>query len=231
MPIETMFILYAMLFKLAIIGSGSLCIFLGYRLFTSISGIRDTQSLSGENSVQQTTASAKIGIADFSLKTAAPGTSFAGFGVFLIVSMLVTAPPSLELSDKGGEKVLKLKGSNGHEASFPQYSENPSGFKKQIHLAAAATYRQEYTKPLVTFDNAIRQAIVKAEQLEPDTAIQIKDDALSIYSFGLNNRADDYLKKGEPDTALPLAQLAASLSPGNEVIQKTLAQIEDSTKR
>jgi tetratricopeptide (TPR) repeat protein len=78
------FLIYAALFRLAIITAGVVSIVLGYRLFCK--GIwRDTGN-------QSTAIDANIAGAKFTFKNAAPGTFFALFGVIIISVMFKGAP-------------------------------------------------------------------------------------------------------------------------------------------
>ena len=90
MTVTTAFIIYLILFRLAIITAGAISIVLGYRLFCK--GIGWT-----ERSGKGTDASAKVGHFSFTLKNAAPGTCFALFGVVLISVMFATGGPELTL--------------------------------------------------------------------------------------------------------------------------------------
>ena len=89
MDIETGYLLYAGLYRLAVIGAGVVSVVLGYRLF--LKGISGEPSADGSG----TSAEAKTGTFSLSVKNAAPGTCFALFGAALIVAMVVEAAPSL----------------------------------------------------------------------------------------------------------------------------------------
>jgi len=232
MSIEVVFLIYALLFKLSIIASGLLCIFLGYRLFVALSTIDSCWQRKSDSKQlnQQTDATAQIGKIKFSFKSAAPGTSFAGFGVILIISMLVTTPPSLDIpkieTNQGVHRTLKLRSVDDKKISFPNYSKHHAEFKKKILTAAQSLYKNKIQQANIVFNSAIQQAIQKAENNDYRTAIKIKNEALNIYSFALNNRAYDLYEKGELPKALSLAELAASISHDNAEIQKTLFKIQ-----
>ncbi len=101
MDVETGYLVYAALYRLAVIAAGIVCVVLGYRLFLrGVSG-------GGEG----TSAEAKAGSFELSLSNAAPGTCFALFGAALIVAMVVEAQPSFSSSaGEGGGRTLAMKG-------------------------------------------------------------------------------------------------------------------------
>ena len=99
MPIE--FIIYAAIYRLGIIAAGFGCVFMGYRLF--VLGVMPREG---------SDVDAQAGEIRLTLKNAAPGTCFAAFGVFMIITMIVQGNPEYRLSD-----VASKEGSR-HEATF-----------------------------------------------------------------------------------------------------------------
>jgi hypothetical protein len=87
-------ILYAALFRLAIIAAGISCVTMGYRLFVLGVMPKDGSQID-----------ASTGEIRLSLKNAAPGTCFAAFGVFMIIVMLVQGIPEM--------KVIEVPTKNG----------------------------------------------------------------------------------------------------------------------
>ncbi len=79
------FLLYAAVFRLAIIATGTVCIVLGYHLFAA------RFQFSGERP-KDATFDAKLPGLTVTLKNAAPGASFALFGVIVISVMLAHTP-------------------------------------------------------------------------------------------------------------------------------------------
>ena len=96
-------ILYLLSFRLAVVAAGVVSIVLGYRLF-----IHGSRVVSPGKSGEE--IDVKVGGAQFTLKSVAPGTCFALFGAGLIVAMLLKAPPEVTKSDEGetyrGESVV-----------------------------------------------------------------------------------------------------------------------------
>ena len=93
---STAHIIYAALFRLAIIAAGFGCVVMGYRLF--VLGVMPKEG---------SEIDAKAGEIRLSLKNAAPGTCFAALGVFMIVAMLVQGNPEmrvLQVQTKGGTR-------------------------------------------------------------------------------------------------------------------------------
>ncbi len=102
---EIGYMLYAGIYRLAVIGAGVVSIVLGYRLFLHGAG-----AAAGG---QGTAASAKSGTFSLSIRNAAPGTCFALFGAGLIVAMVVEDPPLLTArSEAGGARYVQIKGAN-----------------------------------------------------------------------------------------------------------------------
>ncbi|WP_455203517.1 tetratricopeptide repeat protein, partial [Kaarinaea lacus] len=97
MDTTTAFILYITLFRLSIIIAGITCIVLGYRLFARGVFPASYGKLSGEDVI------AEIGGAKLTLRNAAPGSSFALFGVIIIIAMFVTGAPevTMEMLNEG----------------------------------------------------------------------------------------------------------------------------------
>ena len=87
--IET-FIVYLILFRLAIIAAAIICIVLGYRLF-----VRGVWPQGGTG--VGTSVDASIAGSHFTLKNAAPGTCFALFGVLIIAVMFAAGSPQMTL--------------------------------------------------------------------------------------------------------------------------------------
>ncbi len=95
MDLTTGFLVYATLYRLAIVAAGALAILLGYRLF-----LHGTipEKMAGTLGTQ---ASVEGGGFKFSIGNAAPGTCFAVFGAALIVAMVIQGNPEL-ISNRGG---------------------------------------------------------------------------------------------------------------------------------
>jgi len=113
-------IIYLTLFRLAIIILGGISITLGYRLF--IKGIFSTPDTTN------TEMTAKMGNMNITLKNAAPGTFFVVFGSVLVITMLMSSPPSAEF------KTLKNQetGEESQTATMRGGNENDKVLKEKI---------------------------------------------------------------------------------------------------
>ena len=87
-------IVYLMLYRLSIVATGALSIYLGYRLF--LSGLFPY-------AVEGNSFNAEILGNTFSLRSAAPGLFFALFGVIVIVIMIVRSPPEVGVNTSGSK--------------------------------------------------------------------------------------------------------------------------------
>ena len=86
MELSTSFLIYAAVFRLAVIAVGVVAIVLGYLLFVRASVTRS-----------RTEAGIEIAEIKLNLKNAAPGTCFAAFGAGIVLAMLVGGSPSLTM--------------------------------------------------------------------------------------------------------------------------------------
>jgi tetratricopeptide (TPR) repeat protein len=91
MQTTSLFLVYLILFRLAIILAGVISIYLGYRLFA--------KDLRPHGSGGTTEFKAQIATYGFTLKNAAPGTCFALFGIVLVSVMLAQGGPELTLKN------------------------------------------------------------------------------------------------------------------------------------
>ena len=129
MELETGYLLYAGLYRLAVIAAGIVSIALGYRLFL--------KGVGGDGGGSATSAEAKTKSFRFSIKNAAPGTCFALFGAGLIVAMVVDAQPSLSVqTNSGGERQVQVKGA----ASAPEWKRAKTLAEGGEARAAIAVY-------------------------------------------------------------------------------------------
>jgi hypothetical protein len=99
------FIIYALIFRLAIISSGIFAIYIGYRLF--VLGVMPGKGTDID--------AEKDGIR-LSVKNAAPGTCFATLGVIAICIMIFQGNPEYNISLKDGQVSFSIRG-NGITAN------------------------------------------------------------------------------------------------------------------
>lgn len=181
------FLLYAALFRLAVILTGLACILLGFRLFV--------HGLGGDPS----DASFEAAGAKLSLKSAAPGTCFALFGAGLVVAMVVTGNPELTLQsadratrpDGGANEtvqVTQLKGGPGSSGSA-------AGFAALVEFGASREVVGDRAGAIAVYAHALSQG----------------DISLAEAAFPLHRVAALYHAEGRHAEALPLARIAVSL--------------------
>lgn len=93
--IVTYGIIYLLVFRLAVLLLGGLCIFFGYRLFY----IR-WQQAGGTAADQGGEVHGKIGGSELTIKSAAPGIFFAAFGAVIVIAVLIGSQPNVTYDDK-----------------------------------------------------------------------------------------------------------------------------------
>ncbi|PWU12074.1 MAG: hypothetical protein C5B51_01355, partial [Terriglobia bacterium] len=172
MSLTAEFLVYVTAFRLAIIAAGVVSIVLGYRLF-----VRGIFAGGGaENSIDFKAAGS-----GFTLKNAAPGTSFALFGVVLITAMLIQGSPQLTY-----ETMQKAAGAENAGTSAKlelRGKETPDAFASLVNKGAA-------------YENAGDSA----------RAIEAYREALGGLAAPMNQLAWLYLQQSRTDEALPLAR-------------------------
>lgn len=184
------FIIYAALFRLAVILAGVACVVMGYRLFVLGVMPRDGSEVD-----------AQAGEIRLSLRNAAPGTCFAGFGVFLIVAMLVQGNPELRLSetisDIGAVREVSYRGNDDGVAAFLRRGKSLEDANR--HDEAIRAYAQ---------------------------ALADRDRPLGEAAAPLKAIAAIYKKQGRYDEALAYARLANQIEPGDAAGVALLARIQ-----
>ncbi|MEO0634087.1 MAG: hypothetical protein AAFY52_08165 [Pseudomonadota bacterium] len=95
------FLVYALLYRLAIILAGAVFMFFGFRLFLESIVSGAGTEMGGEH-----------GGSKFWIKNAAPGTFFAFFGAALIGLMVWQGNPEMRKTEQGGDEVVMRGGPN-----------------------------------------------------------------------------------------------------------------------
>jgi tetratricopeptide (TPR) repeat protein len=148
---------------------------------------------------QDVSVEAHAGGSGFTLRNAAPGTGFGLFGVLLIVVMLVQGSPELTY-----ETLKKASG-----------SEEASGSAKLVMRGGDTPD---------SFTSLVNKGLSLEKAGESAQAMDAYKRALSIVAVPMNQLAWLYLQQHQADSALPLARLAAQLSPDNPAFLDTLAE-------
>ncbi|HLC17150.1 MAG TPA: tetratricopeptide repeat protein [Thermodesulfovibrionia bacterium] len=218
METESLFIIYVMVFRLAIISAGVISIVLGYRLFMQKGAGRDT--------VSGASFEAKVSDWKFALKNAGPGTFFALFGVIIISVMIVKGSPELnqELVSnqrsvktvlRGGPKHDKLESLTRQGIEHEKNGETDKAAEAYQEAAALGAPAMNYLAWLYQkngrFDKALPLA-QSAVMLLPDNAECT--DTLAVV----------LCKMGKRDEALPLMEKTAA--QGQEQFRKRLENFQ-----
>lgn len=215
MDLPISFLIYATLFRLAVIGAGVLIILLGYRLF-----------LRGILSEGVSETSAAGGGFKLSMKNAAPGTSFALFGAALVSVMVIKGSPELVMESLAKADVENQSGYTTRKIHL-RGSENEAGLSNLLRPSSDA--------PELTSLNV--ELLIKAgmELEEKDNqkgavdayrlALSIPHITLAQAAVSLNQIAWIYLETDRLSRAFALARLALDIAPDNPVFMDTLARI------
>ncbi len=197
MNLPSQFLIYLTVFRLAIVTAGIVSIVLGYRLF--VRGVFPSRGTYQESSVQVTVVGS-----GFTLKNAAPGTGFGLFGVILVTVMLIQGSPELTY------ETLQKAAASPTTAAPPDETISTKVVMRGTDGASPSLIQKglEYEK---AGDSA--------------RAVEAYKEALSGTAIPANQLALLYIQKGKTDDALPLARLAADLSPDNAAILDTLAEV------
>jgi len=238
MTIVTSFLLYATVFRIAVIGAGIVSVFLGYRLF--VRGVMPDGA---------TDATAEAEGIKLSVKNAAPGTCFALFGITVIVTMLVQGNPELVLEEVAGKveklgvnknatltsdsslRTIRLKGPDDAVFRFNTHLETGFRLENSGDINGA---RSAYAKALSESEVSLRYSssalnqvawgYLQQQRFEEALAISritaIVDPQNPVYCDTLSQIQ---LARGEIEEAIQWAEKAVSLAPGNELHQRTLA--------
>ncbi len=239
MDITTGFLIYASLFRLAVIAAGVASIVLGYFLFA-----RGVMPGGG------THAEARAGDIRLTLKNAAPGTVFALFGAAVIVVMLIQGSPELliedvsqlaastERSDQAVKRRVQLKGP-GDEAPAEARDRYNAAFQQGLRHQEAgevAPAIAAYGRALSESDVSLRHAASALNQLawlyrEPG----LTDEALGLARVAVaadgnqaayrDTLALTLLERGEPEEAARHAERAVALNPDDPAYRQTLERV------
>lgn len=189
------FIIYLILYRLSIIFTGLISVYLGYKLFLKgVFAAEESLSVSGVD------IETKVAGNSFNIKNAAPGTVFALFGAAIVVVMAWNGSPELV------KKELESLESDLTEITLRSGSIDNTALdsiiqkKLQGHIVNGGTLSFLYSQSRY-------------------------EEALLSISNNLNGLAWEYKEKGDLENALPIAKLAVSINPKEPNFLDTLAEI------
>ncbi len=216
MDVNTGFLIYATLFRLAVIASATISIILGYLLFikAKVASSRQGTDIEGQ-----------FGGYSLTLRSAAPGTCFALFGSAILVTMLSQGNPQLVIEElqtmsqvtadtktvdaKTGQvmsvsKKTTMKGS-GDESYDPSLE-----FQKQYDEAMQHLKGGNETAAMTALGKSLSR----------------QDVSLGLAAMAVNRLAEMYQNQNRDDEALSLARLAVTVDRNNVEYIATLATIQ-----
>ncbi len=204
MNVTSAFIIYLVLFRIAIIASGTVSIVLGYKLFCKGIGLDDS-------SKKGTDVDAKIAGTSIKLKNAAPGTCFALFGVVIISIMFIYGGP--ELTMKTIEDATKVDQTLSQKRVGVENVE-----KEQTELKLRGNDNDLLSK-------AIKEGLFYEGEKDTIKAIAAYEKAINLMAEPMNNLSWLYLGRGNVEEALPLSKMAVMLTPHDPNHLDTHAEI------
>jgi len=231
---ETMIVIYLMMYRVAVISSGIVCIVIGYRLFYK-------GALASDSSV-------KIDFSnmEFIFKNVAPGTLFAGFGMIIISSMVLSGSPEYIHKDKKIRGVIKDDTSITTEKSTAIRHESTT-ICNSNHYLEFLNKGNEYEKngkneeATIQYQKAINEGMKSLtgvdwllfsnldHQIESSIATQIKNDYYRVVkesSRAINALAWIYTKNADDiDKGLILARIVVNNVPDEPKYLDTLAEL------
>ncbi len=190
----TLYILYLILFRLAIITAGIVSIVLGYKLF--VKGVFSDGS--GGTGVE-----AGVGALRLTMRNAAPGSVFALFGVIVIGVMFIKDAPNLSV-----ENVRSFD--RGPEAET-QSVRNESMLRSRVTMRGEDDPHAGLPgQPSTPVEQSSSHEELVGSMIN---AIDTYEKAVKDLAFSTNNLAWMYYKKSMLDEALAHAEIAVRLVP------------------
>lgn len=231
------FLIYAVLFRLAVIAAGSASIILGYKLF--VRGV-----MGGEKG---TNINAQAGQIKLTLANAGPGLGFALFGAFIIGIMVIQSNPELflkkgvnQLDDPSSkESLLEEKANQPSPPAYAYRSREESDIELQVRSGKdreEVSLDEEWSdlaKPNLTLSEA-------AEPLSKIARVWLQENRIGeamamarlAARYGPEEDKSNYLallseisfKNGDEQEAVSAMQDAANLDP---LYRRELARMQE----
>ena len=228
MTVTSAFILYLVLFRLAIIAAGVVSIVLGYRLF--VRGVWPEAKTS-----QGTSIDAEVAGSRFTVKNAAPGTCFALFGVIIIGLMFGAGSPELTLDlveqaaqTESQAETRRLKMRGGDSDTISTLTQQGNQYVEDERIEAAIASYEEALAVVATPMNHLAWLYLGTGRM--DEALPLSRLAVSLQPGNANfldTLAAILLKQGKKAEALGWMNRAAELDPQ---FRKKLSQFGQSSR-
>ena len=203
MDLTAEFLIYATLFRLAIIGAGVFAIVLGYKLF--VRGVMPEGRTEGE---------LDAGEIRLTVKNAAPGTCFALFGAAMVSVMLIQGNPELlfdRTASDGAAEHIRLRGEDPLPATATAI--NGAGFRQFVDGILQGSH---------DIDAAISQ---QAQALKADTALAVAAKPLTRLA-ALYLAEPDRIDTKLAGKALALTEVVHQVAPDDADNLATMAWTE-----
>jgi hypothetical protein len=197
------FILYAAVFRLAVVGVGIASVVFGYRLLSKAVG---PQSGAAGAVV------ASIGTAHLTLQNLAPGTMFAAFGMIVVGVMLYQGMPELKQQKAGDSIVLRSESPRPETPDIAALTDRAMKLEQSGNLLAATEAYEEALDRLATPTNNL--ALLYLHQNRNSEALALARIAADLRPFRagiLDTLAEAYERSGNHAAALKTAEMAAVL--------------------
>ena len=229
MELSAGFLIYAAVFRLAVIAVGVVAIVLGYLLFVRASIVKG-----------RTETGLEIAKFKLNLKNAAPGTCFAAFGAGIVLAMLIEGSPSLTLetaqtavAEEQATQTLRMKGQAPRDHS-PSLALDLGQAAQHLRDGEPALAMAAYSRLLETRGLTAAEA---ALALEPMARIALDRDEFAqgetlarlavLFSGGapdaLDTLARILIAREESAEAVALARQAVEATPNEPRFLHTLA--------
>lgn len=196
------FLVYAGIFRLAIVGGGIACMVLGYRLLSQAISPKHRSEGSLEGSV---------GSAQFAIRNVAPGTMFAAFGMIVVAIMLYEGMPELTQQRGSDSFVLRSDGSS-QTPDLAALTERALKLEQAGNVVAATEVYEEALDRVAT--PATQLASIYLQQNRNGEALALARLAADLRPYRANvldTLAVAYERTGNHAAALQAAEKAAAL--------------------
>ena len=188
-------IIYLLVFRLAVLLLGGLCIFWDYRLFLSV---RQQAGSSPDTADQGSELHGKLGTSELTIKSTAPGIFFAAFGAIIVIAVLAGQQPTVAYDTQQSQPSPPQAGQPSEPIPIvTQQSVAMRDTAPSSHVSSDAG-TEDYNSVLLDIPNAIDR-LRTAVSLVPDNPDY--HDLLARLLFAW----------GEPKKAVAEQQLAVEL--------------------